>query len=262
MNYSPLSKNHRKWIRSLHQKKHRQEEKAFIAEGRNALEAATRMTLHPVREIIIDKDYEACIEKHFSRHRVSYNGPVYICSKEEMESISTEETPQGVLFICDRTELSIEILETKSDTTLLYMEKISDPGNLGTIMRTAAWFGIKQIILGPLCVDPFNTKVIRSSAGTIFNMEIYCPVDPERLFQFAQKKRYTMIAAIPNDGTPINRWRKKRKNIIMLGHETEGLSGKLIEKADQRISITGHGSVESLNLAIAAAIILYEIAGK
>jgi TrmH family RNA methyltransferase len=262
MNYTPLSKNHQKWIRRLHQKKHRQEEKAFIAEGRNALEAAARMNLQPVKEIVIDKDYESSIKKYFSHHSDSYNGPVYICSKKEMESISTEETPQGVLLICDRTELSIEKLETKSDTTLLYMEKISDPGNLGTIMRTAAWFGIKQIILGPLCVDPFNTKVIRSTAGAVFSMEIYCSVNPERLFQFAQKKRYTMIAAIPEGGTPINRWKKKRKNIIMLGHETDGLSGEIIEKADQRISIPGHGSVESLNLAIAAAIILHEIAGK
>ncbi|MBN2515195.1 MAG: RNA methyltransferase [Deltaproteobacteria bacterium] len=262
MNFMPLSKNHQKWIRRLHQKKYRQEEKAFIAEGRNALEAATRMNLHSVKEIVIDKNHEGFIEKYFSHHRISYNESIYTCSKKEMESISTEETPQGVLLICDRTELSFEKLEEKSDTTLVYMEKISDPGNLGTIMRTAAWFGIKQIILGPLCVDPFNTKVVRSTAGAIFSMEIYCSVNPERLFQFAQKKRYTMIAAIPEGGTPINLWRKKRKNIIMLGHETDGLSGEIIEKADQRISIPGHGSVESLNMAIAAAIILHEIAGK
>jgi TrmH family RNA methyltransferase len=262
MNYTPLSKNHQKWVRRLHQKKHRQEEKAFIAEGRNALEAATRMNLYPVKEIIIDKNHVALIKNHFSRHHISFHGPIYTCSRKEMESIATEESPQGVLLICERTELSFEKLETKSDTTLLYLEKISDPGNLGTIMRTAAWFGIKQIVLGPLCVDPFNTKVIRSTAGAIFSIEVYSCVNPERLFQFAQKKRYTMIAAVPEGGTPINRWKKKRKNIIMLGHETEGLSGEITEKANQRISIPGHGNVESLNLAVAAAIILHEIAGK
>ena len=257
MNLPLLSKNHHKWIRRLHQKKYRQEEKAFIAEGLNSLKSAMEMTCHPVKEVIVEKNYAESI-----KNCISDDIPVYTCSKKEMESISTEETPQGIVIICSKTEFSFETMEANPSKNLLYLEKVSDPGNLGTILRTAAWFGMKQIILSPFSVDLFNTKVIRASAGAIFGMEIYQSVDFDMLFQFAKRKNYKLTAAVPEGGIPINRWKRTRKNIILLGHEAKGLSEEIIEQADQRISIPPQGNVESLNLAIAAAIILYEIAGR
>ena len=262
MNFSPLSKNHHKWIRSLHQKKYRQEEKAFIAEGLNSLKSAMEMTHHPIKEVIVDKDYAELIRETPSLYRISDDIPIYTCSRKEMESISTEETPQGIVIICSEKEFPFETLETNPSRNLLYLERVSDPGNLGTILRTAAWFGMKQILLSPFSVDLFNTKVIRASAGAIFGMEIYQSVDFDRLFQFAKRKNYKLTAAVPEGGTPINRWKKTGKNIILLGHEAKGLSKEIIEQTDRRISIPPQGNVESLNLAIAAAIILYEIAGK
>ncbi|MBW2600163.1 MAG: RNA methyltransferase, partial [Deltaproteobacteria bacterium] len=134
-----------------------------------------------------------------------------------------------------------------------------DPGNLGTIMRTAAWFDVRQLILSPSCVDPFNTKAIRASAGTIFGMEIYRSVNPPQIRQFADKTGYSMIATVPRGGIPPGEWERGGKNIVMLGQEADGLSKELTEYADQLISIPGRGNVESLNLSVAAAIILYEL---
>jgi TrmH family RNA methyltransferase len=257
MNLPLLSKNHHKWIRRLHQKKYRQEEKAFIAEGLNSLKSAMEMTHYPVKEVIVEKNYGESI-----KNRIPDDIPIYTCSRKEMESISTEETPQGIVIICRQKEFSFDELEKNPSKNLLYLDKISDPGNLGTILRTAAWFNIKQILMSPFSVDLFNTKVTRASAGAIFGMEIYQSVDFDTLFQFAKRKNYKLIAAVPEGGTPVNKWEKTRKNIILLGHEAKGLSKEIIEQADRRISISSQGNVESLNLAIAAAIILYEIAGR
>jgi len=126
-------------------------------------------------------------------------------------------------------------------------------------MRTAAWFDVRQLILSPSCVDPFNTKAIRASAGTIFGIEIYQSVDPPQIRQFADRMRYSMTAMVPREGISPGEGKKNNRNIVMLGQEANGLSEELTEYADRLVSIPGRGGVESLNLSVAAAIILYEI---
>jgi TrmH family RNA methyltransferase len=258
MEILPLSKNHEKWIRRLHQKKYRDEEGVFIAEGFNSFEAAMKMTLHAVKEVVIEQSIPESVLKNLPD-----NLPVYTCSKKVMEAVSTEESPQGIVIVCHQRDFLFTDLENGSPgKTLLYLENISDPGNLGTILRTATWFGISKILLSPSSVDPFNTKVIRASAGTIFSREIYPSVDSTDLFRLAEQHNYSLIATVPRDGTPIGSWKNAGKNIILFGPEAQGLSEELVEKAHHRISIPGKGEAESLNLAAAAAIILYEISAR
>jgi TrmH family RNA methyltransferase len=126
-------------------------------------------------------------------------------------------------------------------------------------MRTAAWFDVRQLILSPSCVDPFNTKAIRASAGTIFGIEIYQSVDPQQIRQFADRTGYKMIAMVPRGGISPDEVKESGRNIVLLGQEAYGLSEELTGYADRLVSIPGRGNVESLNLSIAAAIILYEI---
>jgi len=250
-----MSGNHRKWMRKLHQRKSREKEGVFIAEGFNALEAALKTTCHPILEVVADEDHiESVVDI------LPGNVPVYECSGSIMEEISTEKTPQGVVVICRRGEFHFSDLEGRASDTLLYLDRVSDPGNLGTIMRTAAWFDVRQLILSPSCVDPFNTKAIRASAETIFGIEIYQSIDPQQIRQFADRTGYRMIAMVPQGGIPPGEWEKGGKNIVILGQEADGLSEELTEYADRLVSIPGRGGVESLNLSVAAAIILYEIA--
>ena len=136
---------------------------------------------------------------------------------------------------------------------------VSDPGNLGTIIRTAAWFGIDQIILSPGCVDPFNTKVIRSSAGTLFGTKFFCSVPFESLKAFAEEERYRLIATVPRGGIAPRALERSGRDILLLGQEAEGLDRNILSAAGCRVSIAGSGPVESLNLAVACAIILYEL---
>jgi len=249
-----LSGNHRKWIRKLHQRKSREKEGVFIAEGFNSLEAALKTTCHPILEVVADENHLESVADILAG-----DVPVYGCSGSIMGDISTEKTPQGVVVICRRGEFHFPDLESTASDTLLYLDRISNPGNLGTIMRTAAWFDLRQLILSPSCVDPFNTKAIRASAGTIFGIEIYQSVDPPQIRQFADRMGYSMTAMVPQGGISPDECKKGGRNIVMLGQEANGLSEELTEYADRLVSIPGRGGVESLNLSVAAAIILYEI---
>ena len=254
MSVFQMSRGHRKWLRGLRRRKAREEEGMFIAEGFNALEAAVRTTCHPIVEVMADPDHrEAVVDI------LPDDLPVYECSGSIMKEISTEKAPQGVLVVCRRGQFTFSDLDGTSDT-LLYLDRVSDPGNMGTILRTSAWFGIRRLILSPSCVDPFNTKAIRASAGAIFNTEVYQSVDSRQIQRFAVQMGYRMVAMVPRGGDPPGALKKTKKRIVMLGQEADGLSEELTGYADQIVSIPGREDVESLNLAIAAAIILYEIA--
>ncbi len=249
-----ISKNHRQWIRGLQRRKNRDQEGVFVAEGFNALESALRSIHHPVLEVIADRNHiEAVADIIFNET------PLYECSDSIMNELSTESTPQGVLTICRRSEFDSRNLGAGTSDVLLYLDRVSDPGNLGTIIRTSAWFGVRQLMLGPSCVDPFNAKSIRASAGALFAVELYMPVSPESMKGLAGRAGYQIIAMVPRGGISPEQVEKSGKNIIMMGQEAEGLSDELIGFADQVVSIRGRGDVESLNLSVASAIILYEM---
>ena len=203
VNIAQMSGNHRKWIRKLHRRKVREKEGIFLAEGFNALEAAVNATFHPILEVAVDTDHLEPVADILPE-----DVPVYECSGSMMKEISTEKTPQGVIILCRRGTFHFPDLEGTSSDTILYLDRVSDPGNLGTIMRTAAWFGVSKLILSPSCVDPFNTKVIRASAGTIFGIEIYQPVDASEIRQFAEREGYHWLRRFREVALPPPKWRK------------------------------------------------------
>jgi len=259
MDIRPLSKNHEKEIRKLQAKKYRNEKQLFLAEGINALTEARRGTFYPLREIILSEETVEKRDKKIFEPPFPHGLPVYSCSRRAMETLSTEESPQGVLLVCSVSPLTFADLADHPSNTLIYCDGISDPGNLGTLFRTARWFGFRQFLLSPSCVDPFNTKAIRASAGTVFGIEIYRPVTGEELRTFARNRGYSITATTPHEGTPIDKWSRQKREIILLGQEARGLSQDFIEGAQHLLSIPGSGTVESLNLAAAASIIFYEL---
>jgi TrmH family RNA methyltransferase len=257
MNIAPLSKNRIKEIRKLHLKKYRQKANLFLAEGINCLEEALKGTMYPVREIILSEDVLKKKGGHISDLIASSDIQIYSCSRHVMGELSTEENPQGVLLVCGGTCVSIEELRNRASDTIIYLHEISDPGNLGTLFRSALWFGFHQFVLGPDCVDQFNSKTVRASAGALFRIEVYRSADINSLYRFAGDEEYSLTAAVPLKGTEIGKWRPKKKEILMLGQETHGLSPDLLKMADCCISVPGSGEAESLNLASSASIIFY-----
>ncbi|HET58393.1 MAG TPA: RNA methyltransferase [Deltaproteobacteria bacterium] len=262
MNTTPLSHNHLKILKKLRLKKYRDRAGLFIAEGVNALEEALLGNRYPVREIIVSHDFlESGEGAEFSR-KISNDITVYSCSRRTVEELSTEEAPRGVLLVCGAKTRSLNDLEKTPPDRLLYLEGVADPGNLGTILRTALWFGMRHLLLGPSCADPFNPKTVRATAGALFGVSLYRPVPAETLASFARNAGYKLAATTPRGDLPVAEWRQEERYILLLGGEARGLSNELLEAADAMLSIPGCGAAESLNVAAAAAILLYELGGN
>ncbi len=258
MDTEPLSLNHKRRLRKLRLKKYREREGLFLAEGRNACREALRGDRYPLREIIISRDLPDNDREWLSRELSSRTVPVYSCSRADINELSSEEHARGILVVCKSVDSSLDTPNNDQPDRIVYLEGISDAGNLGTIMRTSLWFGVNRIALGPSCIDPYNTKVIRASAGTIFGVSLIRDVAAEKLFSFAETQGYDLVATSPRGGIPPAELKKEGRIVLLLGEESRGLSSELMEHAHTLVTVPGSGAAESLNLAAAAAILLYE----
>ena len=147
----------------------------------------------------------------------------------------------------------------KSDRRIIILDGISDPGNLGTILRTANWFGIKNVILSEECVDQFNSKVVRAGMGSHFNMNIV-RTDIVKYVTQLQSDNFKIIAAeIDTNNSIENLKLSDDKWALLMGNEAHGLSESILSLVDCKIKIPQLGKIESLNVSVACGIFLYHI---
>lgn len=231
-----LSKNKIKWIRSLRQKKNRLAEGLFIIEGEKMVNEIISNSPEVVRCIIS------------TEQPIIFNGETYITSHKEMSQISELQTPNKLLAV-------VEIPKIKSINSdfILALDGIQDPGNMGTILRTADWFGIKEIVCSKSTVDIYNPKVVQSSMGSIFRI----PVKYVDLEEYLKTTNLPIYGALL-EGDNIYKKTLKRKGILVLGNEGNGISNNIRNLINYPIHIPRFGSSESLNVAIATGIILSE----
>ena len=257
---SPLSQNRLKALRKLKMRKYRRLQGRYLCEGWRLFTAASESHPQKIDEIIVSENFlNSGNRDRFLKITADHKLPVYLCSAVEMRSMSDETTPQGILFTMPVTGNISLADDTYSDSVIVYFENISDPGNLGTIIRTALWFGVTKIILSPGSVDPYNPKTVRSSAGAIFDTQIYENISFSLLRSLYADRNYRFIATTPRDGLDLGRWVPGPKSVILFGQEASGLSQVLRSGSDQQISILRAGRSESLNLGVSAGIILYHI---
>ena len=230
--------------KKLHTKKGRMKAKSFMIEGFHLIEEAYR-TNQEVKEMIIQEGVENpgwLQEEH-----------VHFVSAQVFKEISQTEAPQGIAAV-------IKMQETVSaqDGPVLLIDAVQDPGNLGTMIRTADAAGFSKVILGRGTVDLYNDKVIRSTQGSLFHISI---------------KQGHLLEVIPQLraegyriwGTTLKRARNyaeldaQPKTALIVGNEGAGVSDDVIELADDLVKIPIYGKAESLNVAIAAAILMYHI---
>lgn len=140
---------------------------------------------------------------------------------------------------------------------ILLLDAIQDPGNMGTILRTADWFGFKDIFLSQNCVEPYNSKVISSTMGSIFNLNIYQNIDLVDFSRQLKKERYSVLVSDLAGGKIHHH--PKQKIALVIGNESKGVNLELKEQATDKIKIFKSGQAESLNAAIAAGILMYEL---
>lgn len=242
-----ISKNRISQIRKLHAKKFRDESGLFLVEGYKCV------------EMLCDSDFE--VEEIFATETALHDNdwmqrlsPTLITA-EEMSRISTMQTPPELLAIAKQCPDKDEI---PSSSPVLSLDHISDPGNLGTIIRTADWFGIQHIVCSPDCVEFYNPKVIQATMGSFTHVHIHKRSLPEFLKRESANRR---ILGTFLNGESIREFTFLPNDIVVIGNESNGISDEVAEVVTQRITIPssaqGRDTAESLNAAIAAAVVMF-----
>ena len=237
-----LSRNEVKYIQSLRHKKNRDEDDLFIAEGVKIVDELISADF-AIKNIYAVKDW---IEKNSTAENVIE------VSEDELKRISNFETPNKVLAVVGRNK-STQIPDLENKITLL-LDGIQDPGNLGTIIRTADWFGVENIIASPDTADMYNPKVVQATMGSIARINIFYT----DLNAFLSTNTITVCAAVL-DGENISAIDKINECILIIGNESKGVRESIQPYIQKKISIQKNGKAESLNAAVAAGIILFKL---
>ena len=241
-----LGKSQAKYIQSLGQKKVRDEEGVFIAEGPKIIAELLASAGANILQLYALHDWIAA-------NRNDCNGVEIIeIDENDLTKISQLTTPNKVLALVKKQETP-DHLPTKG-TVSLVLDTIQDPGNLGTIIRIADWFGIKQIICSKNCADMYNPKVVQSTMGSIVRVKmLYTDLAPWL------EEQDVFIYAAALDGQNVTAMKKITEGLIVIGNESKGISAEIFEQVDVKITIPRIGKAESLNAAVATGIILSHV---
>ena len=234
-----LDNNRIKNIRKLNEKKYRDEEKLFIVEGEHlVLEAYKTGYLKEV--VLCERDIDLDIEK------------IYV-SKNVMNSLSSLPSKVDIIGICKIVDNELDL-----SSNILILDNIQDPGNLGAIIRSAVAFNLKNIILSNDSVDLYNTKVLRSSQGMNFHLNIIRE-ELTSIIPKLKENNYIIYGTNVIEGIDVKSVSRDKKYAIIMGNEGNGISKKVNELVDKNIYININKNCESLNVAVSASIILYEL---
>lgn len=239
MIYTSINNDHIKEIKKLNQKKYRDLNNKFIVEGEHLVLEGIKNNL--IEEVLI-------LEGLTNKYDVKTN---YV-SLNVLKYITELDNPTKIIGICKKKNDIIQ------GNHILVLDNIQDPGNLGTIIRSAVAFNIDTIILNKLGVDLYNPKVIRATQGMIFNINIVTSDLKEEINKLKQKK-YKILATRVDGGKLIRNLEKNDKFAIIIGNEGQGVSKELQDLSDEFIYIKMNQKCESLNVGVATSIILYEL---
>lgn len=239
-----LSKSRLKYIQTLGQKKFRQQEQCFIAEGPKIVEEL----LHEKKADVIAV---YTLEDWYHAHlKLIGDTDCTVISPVELEKISQLSTGNTVLAIVKH--FSVQQGPAPNDEFTLALDTIQDPGNLGTIIRIADWYGIKRIVCSEDTADCYNPKVVQSSMGSIARVGLYYT----GLKEWLSAQNEVTIYAAALEGLDITRMTKPPGGILLIGNESKGIEKELMAMTGVRVTIPGKGKAESLNAAVATGIIL------
>ncbi len=245
-----LNKTHTKYIQSLHHKKFRDELGEFIAEGPKVV-----LELLDSREFVCI--YIVALENWVlanTKLLQKYPGPQIIPVRDfVLEKISMLSTPNNVLAVFKKKTDAAVAAQNKKVTMVL--DGVQDPGNFGTIIRTADWFGVDTVVCSHACADMYNPKVVQSTMGSLARIKIFYTDLELWLRQNPAIKKYAAVL----EGTPFTELKKLDEAIIIIGSEGKGITEGVAKLVNNKITIPRIGEAESLNAAVAAGIILAQV---
>ena len=232
-----LSKNNQKVKEAcaLKMKKARQEKGLFLMEGIKNLDMALKYG--SVKQIFTS----------IGLPKLKQDIECYKVNDEVLRKLANSENPEGVVFVCEQ-------LKPRKDKSeyhkIVYLDQINDPGNLGTILRTAVAFNYDAVILSRSSVDIYNEKVVAASKGALFLVDaFYDEID-------AYLNNRVLIASALEDAIPLSQAEKPKDFVLVLGNESHGVSQEILSKANQIVKIEMNDNIDSLNVAVAAGILM------
>lgn len=243
-----LTTSQLKFLSSLGQKKFRNAHSLFTVEGVKMVDEAINQSKISIDSIYATSDWIG--RNGFLMNDASLK--IIEIKEKELSRISNLKNPNQVFCVCEQPKNDSDSKLIINDLTL-YLDRIKDPGNLGTILRVADWFGIKQVIFSPETVEIYNPKVIQSTMGAIFRVAIY-QMSFVELFENQPALNY--YAAVMN-GEDVFKTKKERNSVVIIGNESHGVSDDILELVKNKVSIPApkSGGSESLNAAVATGII-------
>ena len=253
-----ISKNELQYYSSLLTKKYRKAENKFIVEGKKSVMEGINSNYNC--EVIFTTNKFAEENKDFlSKLKYKKNNIVNLKQKE-FQKISDTETPQGIAVVFIKPDLEFSPDLFSAEKIIVMLDNISDPGNLGTIIRNCDWFGVKNILLSDKIVDYTNPKVIRASMGSVFHVNLFENISTNNLNELKSSGYEIFCADV--EGENIFNYRSDKRKVLILSSESHGASKEIEKVSDKKISIPRIGNAESLNVASASAVLLANLTMK
>lgn len=240
-----------KETKKLQQKKYRQQTKSYLLEGFHLIQEAVAANI-PLKEIFINQrgltEWSEWIENNLTEY--------YIVSDEVLKVLASQPTPQGIIAIAEIPEIKNEM---ELSGAWLLLDNVQDPGNVGTMIRTADAAGFSGVVLGQGSADLYNPKTLRSTQGSLFHLAVISEELSELIPRFKQAGSTVYGTALDKNAKSYASVEQLEDFALVMGNEGQGMSEELLAMTDQNLYIPIKGKAESLNVAIAAGIVMFQL---
>ena len=233
----------------LTHKKYRDKLGLYLIEGENLLEEAVKNGA-AIKTVLMCRDYRGSL--------FGTEDKAFCLSDKLFEQLSQTETTQGIMAIVEKPELSPDLFLNRGGGNFIVLDRLQDPGNIGTILRTADAAGYELAIVMKGTADVFSPKAVRAATGSLFRMPVVFMDSVDELMEFTRAAGKKLVATCFDTDRYYYDENLKGNIALIIGNEGSGISRELIECSDLKIKIPMHGNIESLNASVAAGILMYE----
>jgi len=254
-----LSKEKLKELAKLKTKKGRKTQRRFLIEGLHLSEEIANSNWETESVLFTSSFQGSPAGKKLLQKFERKNIKTISVKSEVAKKLSDTVTPQGIICVVKIKKFSLDKLCSKGPNIILALDGIRDPGNVGTLIRTADAFRIDGVILSSDTAELYNPKVVRSTMGSIFHLPIFDEIDLEKAIPRLKKHNFRIFGTDVKEGKNLDKLNYSEKICLLIGSEAKGLNKKLLNLSDTIIRIPTYGKVESLNASVAGGILLYEM---
>ena len=243
----------------LLQKKYRDKQQVFLVEGLKSVQEALLSKFIVEKIFLVSDNMKQDDFVSISKLSAEKQIELFSVTEKIIAKISDTKTPQPIVAVVQKPQLKLEYLKLTDKNCVVILDELQDPGNLGTIIRTADAAGMDAVFLTTDCVDLYAPKVVRSTMGSLFHLPLFVECEKKTLLAFLQDNGFTIYTTAANATSNIFTTDFASKCAVVIGNEAHGISEVFSKAADVELFIPIKGKAESLNAAVAAALVMYQV---